>query len=64
MFNISIWSILAHLRDIRLQNLSDLDFNLSRPFKVKCCGATGLPYLVSYYSLKLIYGLPQLLYEI
>ncbi len=27
----------------RLQNLGDLDFNLSMSFKVKCDGAIGLP---------------------
>ncbi len=38
-----IWPNLAHLRGIRLQNLSDLDFSLSRPLEVKCDGAIGLP---------------------
>ncbi len=32
----------AHLWDIRLQNLSDTEFDLSRSLKVKCEGATGL----------------------
>ncbi len=35
MFNSNTCSNLAHLGDIRLQILSDHDFNLSRPFKVK-----------------------------
>ncbi len=33
----------ALLRDINLQNMSDLDFNLSRSLKVKCESAIGFP---------------------
>ena len=33
----------APLRDIRLRNLGDLDFDLSRSMKVKYKGAIGLP---------------------
>ena len=42
MFNGNIWSNSAPLRNIRLQNLSDLDFDISRSLKVKCDGAIGL----------------------
>ncbi len=31
------------IRDIRLRNLSDLDFDLSMTLNVKCDGAIGLP---------------------
>ena len=37
------WSNSASLRDIRLQNLSDPEFDLSRSLKVKSNGAVGLP---------------------
>ncbi len=43
MFNTNIGHSYAPLRDTRLQNLGDLDFNLSRPLEVKCEGAIGLP---------------------
>ena len=36
LFNSNIWPISAPLRDIRLQSLSDLNFDLSRSLKVKC----------------------------
>ena len=36
MFNSNIWPNSATLRDIRPQNLSDLDFDFSRSLKVKC----------------------------
>ena len=42
MVNTNIWPNLAPLRDIRLYNLSDLDFDLSRSLKVKCHGVIGL----------------------
>ncbi len=43
MVNSNIWPNSAPLWDIRLCNLSDLDFDLSRSLKVKCEGANGLP---------------------
>ncbi len=42
MFNSNIGSIYALLGDIRLRNLSDLDFDLSRSLKVKSNGAVRL----------------------
>ena len=39
----NIWPNLVPLRDIRLQNHSDLDVDLSRSLKVRCDGAIGLP---------------------
>ncbi len=41
MFNSNIWPILAHLRDISLQNGSDLDIGL-QGHKVKCDGTIKL----------------------
>ncbi len=38
MFNGNIWTNSAPLQDIRLQNLSDLDFDLSSSLKVKLDG--------------------------
>ncbi len=43
MFNSNIGPNSATLWDIRLQNLDDLDFDLSRSLKVKCDGAIWLP---------------------
>ncbi len=43
MLNSNIGPNSAALRDIRLQNIDDLDFDLSRSLKVKCDGAIGLP---------------------
>ena len=40
---ISIWPNSAPLRDIRLSNLSDLEFDLSRSLKVKYDGFLGRP---------------------
>ncbi len=34
---------LAPLQDIKLQNLCDFDFDLSKSLKVKCDSAIGLP---------------------
>ena len=42
MFNSNIGPNMAPLRDISLQNMSDLEFNLSRSLKVKCNGAVRL----------------------
>ena len=42
MFNSNIWPNMAPLQDIRLQNLSDLEFDLRRSFKVRSNGAVGL----------------------
>ncbi len=39
----NIWPNLATLQDIRLQNLTDLDFDLSSSLKVISYGAIGLP---------------------
>ncbi len=41
----------APLQDIRLRNLSDFDFDVSRSLKVKCSGGIGL----SIYGFLLIY---------
>ncbi len=43
LFTSSIWPILAHLWHINLQNLNDLDFDLSRSLNVKCDSVIGLP---------------------
>ena len=42
MFNSHIWPKWAPFRDIRLQNLSDIDFDQSRALQVKCDNAIGL----------------------
>ena len=42
IFNSNIWNNWAPFRDIRLQNVSDPDFDLSRSFKVKRDGAIEL----------------------
>ena len=42
MFNSNIWPNSTPLQDIRLQNLSDLEFDLSRSLKVKCDDVIGL----------------------
>ncbi len=39
---INIWPLLAHLRYMGLQNVSDLDFDLSRSRKVKWDGDVGV----------------------
>ena len=36
MFNSNIWPNSAPLQNIMLQNMSDLNFDLSRSLKVKC----------------------------
>ena len=51
MLNSNILSHLAHLGDIRLQNLGDLDFYPSRSFQGKCDGDTEL----SIYGFLLMY---------
>ncbi len=52
MFNGNIWpNSAAPLQETKLQNLRDLDFDLSRSFKVKCDGVIGL----SIYGFLLIY---------
>ncbi len=43
MVNSNIGPNSAHLRDIRLQNFGDLEFDLSRSLKVKSNGAIRLP---------------------
>ncbi len=43
MFNSNLGANYAPLRDIGLQNLGDLDFDLSRSLKVKSNGAVRLP---------------------
>ena len=42
MFNSNIWPNLDPLRDIKFQNLGDLDCDLSRSLRVKSDGAIGL----------------------
>ncbi len=43
MVNSNIWPNTAFLRDISLQNMSDLEFDLSKSLKVKANDAFGLP---------------------
>ena len=43
MFNGSIWPNSAPLQDTSLQNVSDLEFDLSRSLKVRCDSVIGLP---------------------
>ncbi len=43
MFDSNIGPNSAPLRDIRLRNLSDLEFDLSKSFKVGCDVVIGLP---------------------
>ncbi len=43
MLNSNIWTNIAPLRNIILQNVSDLDFDTSVPLKVKCESVFGLP---------------------
>ena len=55
MFNINIWPNSAPLEDItciRLRNLSDLEFDLSRLLKVKCDDVIEL----AIYGFRLIYS--------
>ncbi len=54
----------APFQDIRLRNLSDPDFDLSRSLKVICDDAIGLSTILSYYCLRVTYGLNLLLYKI
>ncbi len=42
MFNNNIWPSSAPLRDKRLRNLSNLEFDISRSLKVICDDVTGL----------------------
>ncbi len=42
MFNSNMWPNSAPLQDMRLRNLSDLEFDLSRSLKVKCYDVIGL----------------------
>ena len=43
MLNSNIWTNIAPLRDIMLQNLSDLDFETSMSLKVECESVFGQP---------------------
>ena len=52
MCNSNIWPNSVPLQDIRLRNLSDLDFDLSMPRKIKCVGVIGL----SIYGFLLMYA--------
>ncbi len=42
MFNSNLWPYSVPLQDIRLQNLSDLEFDLSMSLKVKCHDIIGI----------------------
>ena len=42
MVNSNIGPNSAPLRDMKLRNLSDLDFDLSRSLKAKCVGVIGV----------------------
>ncbi len=42
IFNSNTWPNSAPLDDVRLREVSDLDFDLSRSLNVKSDGATGL----------------------
>ncbi len=48
MVNSNIWHSTALLRGISLQNMNDLEFDLSRSLKVKSNGAVELPIMTSY----------------
>ncbi len=43
MFNSNLWPNYAPSQDIRLQNVSDLEFHLSRSLKGKCDSVIELP---------------------
>ncbi len=47
LFYRNVWPNSATLQDIRLWNVRDLEFDLSRSLKVKCDSVTGLP--ICYY---------------
>ncbi len=51
---------LSLLRDMSFQNVSDLDFDLSRPLRLKTDAATELPI----HGFILVYGLTRMLYVI
>ncbi len=53
----------AHLRDIRLRHLADLEFDLSMSLKVKCEGGIGLP-ICGFLLMIVTYGPIWLIYEI
>ena len=63
MFNSNIAPIKV-LIDIRLLNLGDIDFDLSRSLKVKCDSAIDCPYMVSYSWLIVTYCLTRLFCKI
>ena len=48
MFNSNIWLNAAPLRNIRLRNLSDIEFDLSRSLKVIRDDVIGVAIMVSY----------------
>ncbi len=43
MVNSNIWRNIVPLRDTAPQNVSDLEFDLSKSIKAKCDGGIGLP---------------------
>ncbi len=56
---------LAPLQDIRLQNLNDLEFDLSRSLKVICDDVIGLSIYAFLLMLNIVtYGTTLLLYKI
>ncbi len=61
IINSNIWSNSAPFRDIRLQNQSDLLFDLSRSVKVICNNLIRFPiYILSYRCLLVTHGLTML----
>ncbi len=64
MVNGNIGPNLAPLHDIRLGNLGDLDFDLSRSLKVKSNGAFRLPIYCFLFVFIVTQGQSRLLYEI
>ena len=64
MVNSNIGPNSAPFRDMKLRNLSDLDFDLSRSPKVYCLGAIGLPIHGFLFMFNNNMGLSRLLCEI
>ena len=64
LFNSNICPILAPLRDIGFQNLSDIDTDLSRSLRSNVIASMDSPYMLPYLCLIVTYGLTPLLYKI
>ena len=48
MCNSNVWPNAAPLQEIRLRNLSDLDFDLSMSLKIKWMVSLDTPYMIPY----------------